>query len=131
MAKLFPLLRASIRGSLPCTPPSRPTAPMTVSLPKRSLPAQPSDPVLGKTPISEISAAVLYDAVKAIAAADEAGHATNEERNRHIRYVEQLFALLRQDNCYTADNDPTVDLGQLKHYTKKSRAAGANAGAAA
>lgn len=127
MTKLAPLLSASIRSSLTLrTAYATYCADGRLTAKAQSYLRNHLIPVLGKTPISEISAAVLYDAVKAIAAADEAGHATNEERNRHIRYVEQLFVLLRQDNCYTADNDPTVDLGQLKHYTKKSRAAGAN-----
>ena len=89
-------------------------------------PVSSSETATGDTPISEISAAVLFDAVQAIATTDEEAHAACEERNRHIRYVEQLFGMMKQDNCYTADNDPTVDLGQLKRYAKKTRAAGAN-----
>ena len=127
MTKLAPLLSASIRSSLTLrTAYATYCADGRLTAKAQSYLRNHLIPVLGKTPISEISAAVLYDAVKAIAAADEAGHATNEERNRHIRYAEQLFALLLRDNCYTADNDPTVDLTQLKRYTKKSRAAGSN-----
>lgn len=124
MTKLAPLLNASIRSSLTLS-----TAYATYCADGRLTAKAQSYlrnhllPVLGETPISEISAAVLHDAVKAMI---DKTHATSEEHNRHIRYVEQLFELLAQDNCYTADNDPTVDLGQLKHYTKKTRAAGAN-----
>ena len=124
MTKLAPLLSASIRGSLPLhTAFATYCADGRLTAKAQSYLRNYLLPVLGETPISEITAAVLYDAVKAMT---DKNHATSEERNRHIRYVAQLFGLLAQDNCYTADNDPTVDLGQLKHYTKKTRAAGAN-----
>ena len=83
-------------------------------------------PVIGNTRIADITPAVLFITVQQIVSEDDANHTAKEEINRHIRYAEQLFALLLRDNCYTADNDPTVDLTQLKRYTKKSRAAGSN-----
>ena len=127
MTKLHPLLCASIRDSgrliaafeTYCKD-DRLSGKAQSFLRKRLI------PVIGNTQIADITPAVLFITVQQIVSEDDANHTAKEEINRHIRYAEQLFALLLRDNCYTADNDPTVDLTQLKRYTKKSRAAGSN-----
>ena len=127
MTKLHPLLCASIRDS------SRLIAAFETYCKDNRLSAKAQSflrgrlmPALGNTRIADITPAVLFSIVQQIVSEDDANQVKHEEINRHIRCVEQLFALLQRDNCYTADNDPTVDLTQLKRYTKKSRAAGSN-----
>ena len=127
MTKLHPLLCASIRDS------GRLIAAFETYCKDDRLSAKAQSflrgrlmPALGNTRIADITPAVLFITVRQIVSEDDANHTAKEEINRHIRYAEQLFALLQRDNCYTADNDPTVDLTQLKRYTKKSRAAGSN-----
>ena len=127
MAKLHPLLRASIRDT------GKLLAAFEVYCKDGRLSAKAQSflrsrliPMIGNERISDITPASLYSTVQTITVEDDARHVTKEEINRHIRYIEQLFELLMQDNCYTTDNDPAVDLAQLKRYTRKSRAAGTN-----
>ena len=127
MTKLHPLLCASIRDS------GRLIAAFETYCKDDRLSAKAQSflrgrlmPALGNTRIADITPAVLFSIVQQIVSEDDANQVKHEEINRHIHCVEQLFALLQRDNCYTADNDPTVDLTQLKRYTKKSRAAGSN-----